>query len=99
MLFAKKRDDFLRRVINKDRQLAPQKLVTLKNDKSRTGAWRHSLYTSIPSFDEKYLRVCSCSVFNEQLFLRGLLNHSGIVLRGRVKAVCSAELFPHMSFE
>ncbi len=33
----------------------PQKLVTLKNGKSRTGGWRHSLYNSLPSFDEKDL--------------------------------------------
>ncbi len=47
------------------RQLVPQKLATLKNGKLRTGSRRHLLYTSIPSFDKKYLRVRSCSVFEE----------------------------------
>ncbi len=51
------------------RQLAPQKLVTLKNGKSITDDWQHSFYTSIPIFDEKERHVCSCSVFNKQLFL------------------------------
>ncbi len=57
----------------------PQKLVTLKNGKSRTSGWRHSLYTGILSFDEKDLHVRSCSVFNKQLFLHGLSNYGGDV--------------------
>ncbi len=69
------------------RQQVPQKLITLKNGKSRTSSWRHSLYTSIPSFDNKDLRVCSCSVFKEQLFLRGLSNYGGDFSQGRVRAV------------
>ncbi len=41
---------------------------------------------------KKDLSVRSCSVFNEQLFLRGLLNFGGDVSRGRARAVCAATL-------
>ncbi len=61
----------------------PQKLVTLKDGKSGTGGWRHSLYTSVASFDEKDLHICSCLVFKEQLFLRRVSNYSGDVSRGK----------------
>ncbi len=43
----------------------PQKLVTLKNGKSGTGDWIHSLYTSVASFDEKDLHIRSRLVYNE----------------------------------
>ncbi len=61
--------------------------------------WWYSLYTSIPSFDEKDLHARSCSVFNEQLFLHGLSNYGSDVSQGKMRAVCAAELLPHTSFE
>ncbi len=66
--------------------MASQKLVTLKNGKSRTSGRRHSLYTSIPSFNEKDLHVRSCSAFNKQLFLCSLSNYGVDVSQRRARA-------------
>ncbi len=41
---------------------------------------------SIPSFDEKDLRIRLYSVLDEQLFLHGLSNYGGDVSQGRVRA-------------